>query len=427
MRHHRPLRYISLFSGIEAASVAAEPLGWEPVCFCEIDPFPSAVLAHHYPNVPNLGDITKVDWKEVLRKYGSVDVVVGGSPCQSFSVAGKREGLAGASGLMFEYIRAISEIMPQYWVWENVPGALSSSGGADFECFLREMAGIRGSGGERYGIGWRVLDAQFFRVAQRRRRLFAVGVLGDLAGPCEILFESEGLLWNTPSSKQKSEALAADARCGAQGAGGGAVGFAQNTRDEVRIQGDGTISGALAAQPGMKQQTYVAECLNPWDVQSKRVFSEDACAPTLGSGTTEGMNIQPSVLQAVSFQTGHSTGNGSGFNVDDVSYTISTSNDQAVAEPIVMASAHTNAEIGEGGVTPTLIAHIAKDAPVLATAQTCSQPSTPFDDTTVIDRAAYNQGENAAYPPHIEQTDVMDTLVARGPHAVGYSCRTETM
>lgn len=129
MRHHRPLRYISLFSGIEAASVAAEPLGWEPVCFCEIDPFPSAVLAHHYPNVPNLGDITKVDWKEVLRKYGSVDVVVGGSPCQSFSVAGKREGLEGASGLMFEYIRAISEILPKYWVWENVPGALSSSGG----------------------------------------------------------------------------------------------------------------------------------------------------------------------------------------------------------------------------------------------------------------------------------------------------------
>ena len=124
------MRFISLFSGIEAASVAAEPLGWEPVCFCEIDAFPSAVLAHHYPDVPNLGDITKVDWKEVMREHGPVDVVVGGSPCQSFSVAGKREGLAGASGLMFEYIRAISEIMPKYWVWENVPGALSSSGGA---------------------------------------------------------------------------------------------------------------------------------------------------------------------------------------------------------------------------------------------------------------------------------------------------------
>lgn len=123
------MRYVSLFSGIEAASVAAGPLGWEPVCFCEVDEFPSAVLAHRYPEVPNLGDITKVDWKEVLREHGPVDAVVGGSPCQSFSIAGKREGLEGASGLMFEYIRAVSEIMPRYWVWENVPGALSSSGG----------------------------------------------------------------------------------------------------------------------------------------------------------------------------------------------------------------------------------------------------------------------------------------------------------
>ena len=214
------MRFVSLFSGIEAASVAAEPLGWEPVCFCEIDAFPSAVLAHHYPDVPNLGDVTKVDWKEVLRDHGPVDVVVGGSPCQSFSVAGKREGLAGASGLMFEYIRAVSEIMPRYWVWENVPGALSSSGGADFECFLGEMAGIRGAGGERYGIGWRVLDAQFFGVAQRRRRLFAVGVLGDLGGPAEILFESEGLCRDTPSSREKRKALAAHAGSGPAGADG---------------------------------------------------------------------------------------------------------------------------------------------------------------------------------------------------------------
>lgn len=338
MNKHRPLRYVSLFSGIEAASVAAEPLGWEPVCFCEIDPFPSAVLAHHYPEVPNLGDITKVDWKEVIEEHGPVDVVVGGSPCQSFSLAGKREGLAGASGLMFEYIRAVSEIMPRYWVWENVPGALSSSGGADFECFLREMAGIRGAGGERYGIGWRVLDAQFFGVAQRRRRLFAVGVLGDLGGPATILFEPEGMRWDTPSSREKRKALAAAAGRGpARPDGrGGAVAFAQNTRDEVRVQGDGTISGALAAQPGMKQQTYVAEpsgCLTPWDVQSKRVFPEDSVAPTLQAGTHEAQNIQP----------------------------------------VVMASAHAHAEIGEGGVTPTLMAHAEKQPPVLAMAKTCSR------------------------------------------------------
>ena len=122
----RKLKYVSLFSGIEAATVAWRPLGWEPIAFCEIDPFPSAVLKHHYPNVPNLGDITKVDWTPYV---GTADIVVGGSPCQSFSIAGKREGLAGASGLMFEYIRAVRELRPAWFVWENVPGALSSERG----------------------------------------------------------------------------------------------------------------------------------------------------------------------------------------------------------------------------------------------------------------------------------------------------------
>lgn len=101
------MKYVSLFSGIEAATAAWEPLGWEPVCFAEFDEFPSAVLAERYPEVPNIGDVTKMNW----RKYrGKVDLVVGGSPCQSFSIAGKREGLQGESGLMFEYIRAVREI-----------------------------------------------------------------------------------------------------------------------------------------------------------------------------------------------------------------------------------------------------------------------------------------------------------------------------
>ncbi|MDN6234811.1 MAG: DNA cytosine methyltransferase, partial [Bifidobacterium crudilactis] len=108
------MRYISLFSGIEAASCAWEHLGWEPIAFSEIEPLPKAVLKHHYPNVPDLGDITKIDWSSYV---GSADVVVGGSPCQSFSVAGSRTGLAGASGLMWEYVRAVQAIRPQWFVW----------------------------------------------------------------------------------------------------------------------------------------------------------------------------------------------------------------------------------------------------------------------------------------------------------------------
>lgn len=120
------MKYVSIFSGIEAATVAWHPLGWEPLAFSEIDPFPSAVLQHHYPNIPNLGDITKIDWRPYV---GAADIVVGGSPCQSFSIAGKREGLAGASGLMYEYIRAVRELRPRWFVWENVPGAFTSERG----------------------------------------------------------------------------------------------------------------------------------------------------------------------------------------------------------------------------------------------------------------------------------------------------------
>lgn len=191
------MKYISLFSGIEAATVAWEPLGWEPVAFCEIDEFSSAVLAHRFPNVPNLGDITEVDWSDYV---GSVDLIVGGSPCQSFSISGKREGLAGESGLMFEYIRAVREIRPRWFIWENVPGALSSEKGDAFRQLLSEMDECG------YGLAWRVLDAQFFGVAQRRRRVFLVGSLGSQRA-AEILFEPDSLRWDHPSSREKRQDL----------------------------------------------------------------------------------------------------------------------------------------------------------------------------------------------------------------------------
>ena len=202
------MRYISLFSGIEAATVAWEPLGWEPVAFSEIDPFANAVLAERYPRVPNLGDITEVDWSQYA---GQVDVVVGGSPCQSFSVAGRREGLRGESGLMYEYIRAVRDIRPRIFLWENVPGALTSEGGAAFGRLLSEMDACG------YGQAWRVLDAQFFHLAQRRERVFLVGCLGrgGAERACEILFERESLSWDAPTSKRKREELAADADGGA--------------------------------------------------------------------------------------------------------------------------------------------------------------------------------------------------------------------
>lgn len=195
------MRYVSLFSGIEAASVAWEPLGWEPVAFAEIEPFPCKVLEKRFPGVPNLGDVSKVDWSPYA---GAVDVVVGGSPCQAFSVAGKRKGLMDERGrLMLEYVRAVRDLGPRWLVWENVPGVLSQDGGRAFGTLLGALDDIG------YSLAWRVLDAQFFGVAQRRRRVFLVGHIGAGGGaPAAVLFEPDSVSGNTRSSRQKREELA---------------------------------------------------------------------------------------------------------------------------------------------------------------------------------------------------------------------------
>jgi DNA (cytosine-5)-methyltransferase 1 len=270
------MRYVSLFSGIEAASVAWEGLGWEPVAFSEIDPFPCAVLAERYPEVPNLGDAKEIKWK---RYRGKVDLVVGGSPCQSFSIAGKREGLDGASGLMWEYVRCVREVRPRWLLWENVPGALSSSRGEDFRCLLDSLGDLG------YGLAWRVLDAQFFGVAQRRRRLFVVANLGG-EPPVEVLFEPGSLSGDFETGRKERARIAA--RSGGGAYGGGVVAFAQNSRDELRYQGDGDVSGALSANPGIKQTTYVCEsvyCVG--DATSKAAVDEDI-AGTLKVGGSPG-------------------------------------------------------------------------------------------------------------------------------------------
>lgn len=309
------MRYVSIFSGVEAATLAWEPLGWEPVAFAEVDRFPSAVLAERWPDVPNLGDVTEVDWVEKFGGPGSVDLVVGGSPCQSFSIAGRREGLDGASGLMWEWVRCVRELLPRWVVWENVPGALSSGHGEDFGCLLRSLDDLG------YGVVWRVLDAQFFGVAQRRRRVFLVGRLGA-EPPVEVLFEPDGLRWDYPTSREKREAIAARAGRGpavagfkyTAGANAGGIGysaelsptviadwhapetvsFAQNSRDEVRVQGDGQISGALAASPGSKQQTYVTKTWCMADDTAKAALDLDMC------GTLKVCGSSPQVARYMS-------------------------------------------------------------------------------------------------------------------------------
>lgn len=163
------MRYLSLFSGIEAASCAWHDFGWECVGFSEIEPFPCRVLATRFPDVPNFGDICKMG-DAVLAELGQIDLIVGGSPCQGFSIAGKMEGLDDfRSKLALEYIRVVKKMRPRWILWENVPGALCTHGGVDFRIFTAKLAELG------YGLCWRILDAQYFGVPQRRRRIFLVG------------------------------------------------------------------------------------------------------------------------------------------------------------------------------------------------------------------------------------------------------------
>ena len=299
------MKYLSLCSGIEAATVAWHPLGWEAVAYSEIERFPSEVLAHHYPNTPNLGDMTKFkEWTNV----SNVDLLVGGTPCQSFSVAGLRKGLDDPRGnLMLTYLAIAKQHRPNWLVWENVPGVLSSNGGRDFGSFLGGLAECG------YGFAYRVLDAQYFGVAQRRRRVFVVGYLGDWRAAAAVLFERHSLQGHPAPSREKGKSVAASAVP--------------------------SVAGSLDTECGGGKLTH----------------------QSVANG-----HIVPAKPQW--------------WDGGDLAATITTKSDD-------------------------------QRMPDKANAQLVMQP-------IVVDRAAFNQGENAQYKFRAEHSETMDSLVARGPHAV---------
>ena len=248
------MNYLSVCSGIEAASQAFMPRGWKPVAFSEIEPFPSAVLAHHYPETPNWGDMTKFkDWHDA-----NVDVLCGGTPCQSFSVAGLRQGLADPRGnLMLTFGAIADRYRPKWLVWENVPGVLSSNGGRDFASFV----GLLGQLG--YGWAYRVLDAQHVRtrrfphaVPQRRRRVFVVGYLGDWRRTAAVLFDRESLSGHPAPRREGGQNTARGFECGPQG---GSLTDLAPTLD-TRCK-DGPIRNQLGAGVMVSNSGDVGYCL----------------------------------------------------------------------------------------------------------------------------------------------------------------------
>ena len=256
------MRYLSVCSGIEAASVAWEPLGWAPVAFAEIEKFPSKVLAHHYPGVHNLGDMTKFREWDIER--GAVDLLVGGTPCQSFSVAGLRKGLDDPRGnLALTFVAMVDHYRPEWVIWENVPGVLSSSGGRDFGSFLGALGQLG------YGFAYRVLDAQYFGVPQRRRRVFVVAhSSGDSRRAAEVLFEPESLRGDSPKGNRKGKETS-------------------YTFTASLGIGSPKVSGTLCALDGPNgvsdQYANEAKLIVMADGQANAAISTNEIAPTLNS------------------------------------------------------------------------------------------------------------------------------------------------
>jgi DNA (cytosine-5)-methyltransferase 1 len=347
------MNYLSVCSGIEAATCAWHNLGWNSVGFSEIEPFPSAVLKHHYPSVPNLGDMTKYkEWN-----LDSVGLLVGGTPCQSFSVAGLRKGLEDPRGnLALTYVGILDKFRPKWCIWENVPGVLSSNGGRDFGSFLGAVAELG------YGFAYRVLDAQNFGVPQRRRRVFVVGCLGDWESAAKVLFESDCLSGDNKKSRAKREATSTYSERGI--AYGGSDGECSDTVTSKWAKGSGGPSGN---ECGLFVAHKVYET-HPADSRVKEMG--EVCQTVTSRWGTGGGNVP--LVQAYSIREDAKANNFS-------------------ATPLE--------------VTPALQA---------------MQPSVQSHhaQTFVVDRAAFNQGANALYEPRIEESEVMPTLVSKGPHAV---------
>jgi DNA (cytosine-5)-methyltransferase 1 len=284
------MRYGSVCSGIEAATCAWHELGWTPAWFSEIAGFPSRLLAHHYPHVPNLGDMTKLHEREEFNER-PIELLVGGTPCQSFSVAGLRGGMADPRGnLALVFLQIARRARPKWVVWENVPGVLSSNEGRDFGAFLGGLAELG------YGFAYRVLDAQHFGVPQRRRRVFVVGYLGDWRRAAAVLFERQSLSGNPPPRRKTGQEVA-----GTLGGGSGERGWCDDL-DRAgafipEVAGTVTRASARLADKGDRTPDLisdVARCLTSRNARNARNARNDGDTETYVTHTQRGEGFDAS-------------------------------------------------------------------------------------------------------------------------------------
>jgi DNA (cytosine-5)-methyltransferase 1 len=352
------MNYLSVCSGVEAATVAWHHMGWNPVGFGEIEKFPSEVLAHRYPNVTNFGDMTK--YKE-WQIDGTIGLLVGGTPCQSFSVAGLRKGLEDPRGnLALTYVGILDHFRPKWFVWENVPGVLSSGGGRDFGSFLGAVAQCG------YGFAYRVLDAQYFGVPQRRRRVFVVGCLGDWESAAKVLFEPNCLQRNTKTSRKKGETTTSftassfgnySEGVGTIRANGGDLGGGSETlyvSDTARC-----LTRGVGQKNDFETDTFITKVYENHPSDSRVKPMGNVCQTVTSSWGTGGGNIP--FVQNMPIALAENTigrqpqngGNGDGFTEGGPMYTLNATGVHGVAQSIGFTQCDAARDAGQD-ISPTL-------------------------------------------------------------------------
>ena len=304
------MNYLSVCSGIEAATVAWHNLNWKAIGYSEIEKFPSEVLHHHYPNVNNFGDMTKYkDW----NINESVELLVGGTPCQSFSLAGLRKGLDDPRGnLALVFCGILDHFKPKWFVWENVPGVLSSNRGQDFGSFIGALAKLG------YGFSYRVLDAQYFGVAQRRRRVFVVGHFGSWEPAAKVLFERDGLSGNNSKSRKERESSSQSTfKC-----------FAGHKETEIAA----TLQTSCHEYSRADQFNIIAECVENNRRDGLRFYGNKT--NTLQSFMGTGGGNVPLAIQDTSGRD--KSQNGKGWSDNNKSYTLDTLATQGVISDLII-------------------------------------------------------------------------------------------
>ncbi|MBF6987228.1 DNA cytosine methyltransferase [Cupriavidus sp. IK-TO18] len=405
-----PLRFGSVCSGIEAASVAWHPLGWRAAWLAEIELFPSTVLAHHYPTVPNLGDMTKLARMVLAGEIEAPDVLVGGTPCQAYSVAGMRAGLNDERGQLtlrymeladaIDFVRQRDGKPPVVIVWENVPGVLSDKTNA-FGCFLAGLAGedveLQPAGkrwtnagcvfGPQRAVAWRTLGAQYFGLAQRRRRVFVVASARDGFDPTQVLFEWDGVRRDSAPCRESRKNVAPTLSARTKGGGGLGTDFdLDGGLVAGTLQASGKAAGS-ATQQDAEAGLLITQCVTGDVTHALKAEGADASE----DGTGRGNPIVPVAIQAGALRTNPASGpDGVGVQ-ESIAYTL-----EARAE--VQAVAFSCKDYGNDaqyGVAPTMRAmgHSGSHA------NAGGQLAVAFD-TTQITSAANRSNPQAGDPCH---------------------------